>query len=54
MLQSTLDWIFGVLMVVSQVVAIIFYGIYFKHVLPSSEPVLRLKVVSTMGLYSYF
>ena len=52
--QITLDRIFGLLMTISQIVAIIFYGLYFKHVLPSSDPAVRLSVVSTMGLYPYF
>ena len=54
MKNSTLDWLFAFLLFLTQVIAIIFYGIYFKHILPTDSAELLLSVSSSLPLYGYF
>lgn len=51
--QSTLDYLFLALLIISQAVAIIAYAIWFKHIRPGT--VLDTTLLSpTMALYPYF
>lgn len=53
MKQGLLNGLFGFGLVAAQIVAIFFYGFYFKHTLPSEE-IPSAMVASKLGLYPYF
>lgn len=54
MQQLTLDRIFAGLMVIVQGLAILFYGLFYRHVRPGDASAKKLGISSTMGLYPYF
>ena len=54
MKNSTLNWLFAFLLFLTQVIAIIFYGRYFKHILPTDNAKLLLTVSTSLPLYGYF
>lgn len=54
MKESTLNWIFTCLLFISQLIAVIFYGAYFKHYLPNDSDALKKVVTDGLKLYGYF
>ena len=54
MIQRTHDVLFAIGMSIAQITAIIIYGVYFKHVLPSDNKLMVTSIEEKMNLYPYF
>lgn len=54
MKEKTLNWLFAILLGITQLIAVIFYGIYFKHILPTDSLELTLSVSAGLKIYGFF
>ena len=53
--QRTLDLLFAILLAISQIIAVVFYGIYFRHVTPKNPAIVTDPTyASSTDVYTYF
>ena len=54
MKEKTVNALFAILLTITQVIAVLFYGVYFKHILPTDSKELNDGVTAGLRIYGFF